>query len=99
MSGATDSDPLQLHQYVELIDEFLGGSLEPEEFSQRYLRAQKKDDVIRGDPWYDILADLFAACDAYVDDPRLRDGPDALDEAALTEASRTARARLAALDV
>jgi hypothetical protein len=92
-------DPLQLRGYVTLLDDFLAGRVGATDFDLAFFRLQGRDRVLRGDPWYPILQDLFYACEDYVIQPELRTEPGDLDEAQLLDAARTARARLAALGV
>lgn len=92
-------DPLQLGGYVALLDDFLAGRIGATEFDLEFFQVLAKDRVLRGDPWYPILQDLFYACEDYVVQPELRTEPGDLDEAQLLDAARTARARLAALGV
>jgi hypothetical protein len=90
-------DPLELRGHVDLLDAFIGGSISAEEFDLAFFRLP--DRVVRGEPWYSILQELFYACEAYVIQPELRTDPGDLDDAQLLDAARTARARLAALGV
>ena len=92
-------DPLQLGGYVALLDDFLAGRIGATEFDLAFFQVSAKDRVLRGDPWYPILQDLFYACEDYVIRPELRTEPGDLDEAQLLDAARTARTRLAALGV
>jgi hypothetical protein len=69
-----DSVP-DLSMYTELIDQFVAGALLAEQFGGEYIRRQKSDQRVLGEPWYRILTDLFIACDDYVADPALRTDP------------------------
>ena len=97
MTGPDDS--LELRGYVTLLDDFIAGRIGAKAFDLGFFDLQRCDRVVRGDPWYPILQDLFYACEDYVIEPELRTEPSDLDEAQLLDAARTARARLAALGV
>ena len=90
-------DPLHLGAYVTLLDDFLAGRITAKDFDLEFFRVQGGDRVVRGEPWYSVLQELFYACEDYVTEPELRTDPGDLDDAQLLDAARTARARLAAL--
>ena len=92
-------DPLELRGYVTLLDDFIAARIGATDFDLAFFRLQEREKVIRGEPWYPILQDLFYACEDYVIEPELRTDPGDLDEGQLLDAARTARARLAALGV
>ena len=92
-------DPLQLRSYVSLLDDFIAGRIGATEFDLAFFRLQEQERFLRDDRSYEILQELFYACEGYVIQPELRTDPGDLDEAQLLDAARTARTRLAALGV
>lgn len=67
-------------KYIELARSYLSGALTPLEFTQRYMREVKDDPRRFPREHSEVINDLFVICDAYVDDPLLRDSVEDLDE-------------------
>jgi self-protective colicin-like immunity protein len=68
-----------LSDYLRLIEEFLSHRLAATDFERMYLRMFKEDSTIRPDQQYEVLNALFAAAEAFCDDPSIA-GTGALDE-------------------
>ncbi|KAA9404657.1 hypothetical protein EGO51_18245 [Haloarcula hispanica] len=61
------------NKYLDLIRSYTDGEIEASEFMHTYLTEFKEDyqDVAPDEP-YEVLEQLFFACDVYCDDPELR---------------------------
>ena len=81
---------------VSLTRRFLAGEIEPAAYDARYRQAMFAADDL-AEPLWGILDAQWHACEAYVDDPTLREPPDDLGPAELRSAARRTLDRLAAL--
>ncbi len=74
---------------VELTRQFLGDEMSAATYDTQY-RALFATMPILGDETFEPLDALFMACEAYVEDPELRDDPWDVDEAQLRAAAEKA---------
>jgi hypothetical protein len=81
---------------VELIESFVEGRANAEEFERAYLTLFKNDATMWREPEFGVLDRLFADVDAFCADPELRDAGD-LDEGQLRQRSEVALRGLKAL--
>jgi hypothetical protein len=79
--------------YVLLINDFLAGEIGVKNFETRYLATFKKEQQHFSPNVFKILDELFAAIDAFCDDPSIRGG-DGLNENQLRDCCRTALRKL-----
>lgn len=82
-----------LGAYLELLDDFLAGTVTAGEFQTRYFRRFKQETATWPEPVFRVLDGLFADVDAYVEDAALRD-PGDLDDEQLHARAREAREAL-----
>lgn len=76
--------------YIELIDDFVDGTISASEFDRSFTQAMKSERRTLGDPVYAILQELFEDADVYVERPELRTEPEDLnDDQLLSSALRT----------
>ena len=74
---------------VDLTRRFLAGELSAADYDTRY-RATFMTMPVLGDETFESVNALFLACEAYVEDPELRDHKWDVDEAGLREAASKA---------
>lgn len=74
---------------VDLTREYLAGQLSEATYDTQY-RALFATMPVLGDDTFEPLNDLFLACEAYVEDPELRDHEWDVDEAQLRAAAEKA---------
>jgi len=58
-------------EYLSLIDAFVGGEIDADEFSGRYLEKFKNEDVALPEESFMVLDGLFGDADSYTDDEKL----------------------------
>ena len=93
MRTPSDQQP-DISMYVDLIDQFIEGSVTAAEFEGRFIQQMKTERRTLGEPIYPILQELFEDADAYVKQPELRTEPEDLDDEQLLHCARRARASL-----
>lgn len=84
-------NPVSLSDYTTLIRAFVEGAIDGLTFESRYLETFKGDPTMRPEPVFAALDALFAAVDAYVSDPELRDPGDLDEEQLRVEAAKALR--------
>lgn len=93
MMSEEDRNP-EIASYIEIVDHFIGGGISAAEFERSLLSAIKSERRELGGLIYPLLQGLFEDADAYVEEPRLRRGPDDLNENQLWAAACKARQAL-----
>ncbi len=58
-------------EYLSLIDAFVGGEIDADEFSGRYLKKLKNEDVALPEGSFMVLDGLFGDADSYTNDEKL----------------------------
>lgn len=86
--------PQMLENYRELLQSFSSGEMTANEFEHQYLTRFKSDcDQVTGAE-FDVLDELFADVDDYVEDPQLRAQTGGIGGDELKERARNVYARL-----
>ncbi len=88
--------PVDIAEYVALIDRFVEGAVDGRAFVAEYFATFKNDSTMRPENAFDVLDSLFAAADSFVADPDLRDEGD-LDEHQLRVEAASALRKLRAI--
>ena len=84
----------EINSYIGLIDRFLRRSVSAPDFRLTYLRMVKNEQRILGGRVFPVLQELFEDADRYVAEPRLRTGPEDLDDEGLMSCAARARGAL-----
>ena len=90
MTASFDQLP-DISMYVDLIEQFISGSITAAEFEGRFIQQMKAERRTLGEPVYPILQELFEDADAYVKQPELRTEPEDLDDEQLLRCAHRAR--------
>lgn len=94
MTGDAEGVSRMLENYRDLIRKFSTGEMAADDFETEFLARFKNDpDQVAGDE-FDLLDELFADVDAYVDDPDLRAETGGIDGNELRRRARRIYARL-----
>ena len=88
--------PVDIAEYVALIDRFVEGATDGRAFVSEYFATFKHDSTMHPEDAFAALDSLFAAADSFVADPDLRDESD-LDEHQLRVKAASALRRLRAI--
>ena len=86
-----------INSYIDLIDRFLRRYVSAPDFQLTYLRMVKNEQRILGGRVFPVLQELFEDADRYVAEPRLRTGPEDLDDDGLVSCAARARVALRVL--
>ncbi|MFC7492700.1 MULTISPECIES: colicin immunity domain-containing protein [unclassified Nocardioides] len=78
---------------IDLTRSFLADELDASSYDEQFRKLFSRLPRVDEETFF-ALENLAVACDDYVEDPALRDGPHDLDEAGLRDAARRALARL-----
>lgn len=81
-----------------MIHSFVDGEITAVEFDTKY-REQFSQLNIVTEKMFHILEDLAITCDSYVDDPKLRENAEDIDEIALRKSAKTALDKLSTTGV
>jgi len=84
---------MMLESYITMIESFVSGKINGDEFEKQYLEAFKNDNELQVGEEFMVLDALFADVDSYCGDPELIDPVD-LGEAELRESARAALDKL-----
>jgi len=83
----------RIHDYMTLIERFLGRQIHATEFERLYLDQFMNETEWFGEEIFDILQGVFSAADEFCADPRLR-SETSLDEEQLREECQAALEKL-----